>query len=303
MGTVTHGPTPGSEKEVGHRPAVPRRGTAVWRYFGDSRNGLLGPQLLVLQVAHPVVGAGVEQHSNYREDPWQRLIRTMFSLATLIYGGEEASAAESARLRAMHARIKGVDTQGRRYTALDPTAYHWVHATLVRGAVEARQLFGPGVPDSELEEYYRQMSDVGRILGLRDRYMPPDWDSFCRYYDEIVLEKLEDNQAVRDVIASVRNPKKPFRLLPGFVWWPFAKLSGRLAYLVTVGALPIPLRERLNLTWSAREERRLRRFALLVRVLMAMILPPLRIAPSIAAGQWSIRMNALADEGDRPSHA
>ena len=32
---------------------------------------------LVLQVAHPTVAAGVEEHSRYRQDPWGRLVRTL----------------------------------------------------------------------------------------------------------------------------------------------------------------------------------------------------------------------------------
>lgn len=32
---------------------------------------------LLLQVAHPTVGAGVAEHSNYAQDPFGRLIRTL----------------------------------------------------------------------------------------------------------------------------------------------------------------------------------------------------------------------------------
>src|SRR3989440_9384676 len=48
-------------------------GSLTWRV---NREGVLllgGGAALVLQVAHPLVAAGVEEHSNYREDPWPSL--------------------------------------------------------------------------------------------------------------------------------------------------------------------------------------------------------------------------------------
>jgi uncharacterized protein (DUF2236 family) len=45
-------------------------GTVTWRV---NREGVLlvgGGATLILQVAHPLVAAGVADHSKYREDPW-----------------------------------------------------------------------------------------------------------------------------------------------------------------------------------------------------------------------------------------
>src|SRR5437763_9032721 len=106
------------------------KGTATWKYFGDFRDALLAGQVLVLQVAHPVVAAGVRDHSGYRDDPWTRLMRTTASLSVYIYGGPVAARYEADRLRTLHRRFHGVDEAGRRYHALDPHAYAWVHATL-----------------------------------------------------------------------------------------------------------------------------------------------------------------------------
>lgn len=278
-------------------PRAPERGSLVWRYFGDSRVGLLGPQLLILQVAHPVVGAGVLEHSTFRQEPWRRLIRTFLSVSTIIYGGQEAAVAEGARLRRMHRAIRGVDDTGRRYHALDPDAYSWVHATLVKGTVEAHAMLGPGLPAQRIPEYYAQMRDVGRILGLRERDLPPDWESFCAYYDDVVGTRLEVNQTVWDVISSVQHPTPPAgRWVPGLLWRPYARRSGRMNYRIMVGTLPASYRAQLGLAWSARDERRLRRFARLVRVTMALVPPPLRVAGGIAAARWNIRSGYLSRE-------
>jgi uncharacterized protein (DUF2236 family) len=269
---------------------VLRPGSTAWRYFGSVRNMLLGPRILVLQVAHPVVGAGVLAHSRYQEEPWRRLLRTARSLTMIAYGNVTDATAEAARLRELHAGIKGVDEQGRRYHALHPEAYAWVHATLVRGAIDAQRLFGDGIPPSELPGYYQELRGVGLLLGLRDHHLPPDLAAFDAYYDGVVRDRLEDNRAVREVLTSIRHPAKPgTRLVPAVAWHPIAGVVGDRAHLVTVGTLPPVLRDRLCLTWSDQQERRLQRFARRARWEMSLATPPLLAAARLAAELQSFR--------------
>lgn len=272
--------------------SVLRKGSPAWRYFGDLRNMLLGPQILVLQVAHPVVGAGVLEHSNYQREPWRRLVRTAVSLTTVAYDDRAKATAEAARLRAMHRSIKGVDGQGRRYHALHPEAYAWVHATLVRGTIEAQRVFNTGIPDGQLAEFYAQMREVGLVLGLREHHMPPDLDAFDAYYDAVVRDRLADNQAVREVLVTIRHPVRPASV-PRVVWAPIAWLVGSRAYLVTVGMLPDVLRDRLALPWSDRQERRLRRFARHVRWGCTLFFPPLFAAGRLIRSVRAVRRRLL----------
>src|SRR5437763_1763799 len=144
------------------------KGTATWKYFGDFRDALLAGQVLVLQVAHPVVAAGVRDHSDYTGDPWTRLMRTGASLSIYVYGGPAGARVEATRLRELHRTFTGV-SDGRRYSALDPGAYAWVHATLVKVPVDVQRFFGRPLRQSELDEYYAQMCDIGRLLGVRER--------------------------------------------------------------------------------------------------------------------------------------
>ena len=68
---------------------VPPRGSITWRLAGDARLMLGAGYALLLQVSHPVVGAGVSEHSNFREDPWGRLVRTLDYSNTMVYGEPE----------------------------------------------------------------------------------------------------------------------------------------------------------------------------------------------------------------------
>ena len=85
-----------------------------------------GPRALLLQIAHPAVAAGVNDHSDFRADPWRRLAGTLRSYLTIVYGSTAAARAEIRRLNTLHRGITGPG-----YAARDPELSLWVHATLV----------------------------------------------------------------------------------------------------------------------------------------------------------------------------
>ncbi|WP_326567882.1 oxygenase MpaB family protein [Amycolatopsis rhabdoformis] len=245
------------------------RGTAAWRYFGDFRDVLLAGQVLVLQVAHPVVAAGVRDHSNYTEDPWTRLMRTGASLSIYVYGGASGAHFEAARLRDLHRTFTGV-AEGRRYSGLDPAAYAWVHATLVRVPVDVQRFFGRPLTDGELDEYYAQMCDIGRVLGVRERDLPPDWASFEAYYDEMVAS-FRPNPTMTTLFSTIRTVPKPVRWLPDR-WWPTLRgWQARGQMFLIRATLPSALREQLGLQWTVADERRFRRFCWVVRVVGGLV--------------------------------
>jgi uncharacterized protein (DUF2236 family) len=247
---------------MGAPPIV--KGTAAWTYFGDFRAGLLAGQVLLLQVAHPVVAAGVRDHSNYTEDPWTRLLQTAASLSVYIYGGPAGAKFEAERLRELHKAFKGVDAEGRRYSALNPHAYAWVHATLVKVPVDAQRFFGHPIPDAELGEYYAQMCDVGRLLGVRDQDMPEDWAAFERYYDEMVAG-FGTNETIRTLFETIRTVPKPVRWLPGPLWTRLRPWQYRAQLFFIRGTLPPAFRDRLDLQWTDADQRRFARFCSVTR--------------------------------------
>ncbi len=73
--------------------------SVTWRV---NREGVLllgGGAAIIMQVAHPLVGAGVAEHSNYREDPWGRLYRTLDITTSIVFGSTAKANEASERLR------------------------------------------------------------------------------------------------------------------------------------------------------------------------------------------------------------
>lgn len=265
--------------------AAPQRGTEVWRRFGDIRGLGLTAHVLAMQVAHPVVGAGVVDHSDYQSDPYGRFNRTYRSITTVVYGGPRRSAAEAERLRTLHRRIRGTDEHGRKYHALDPKAYAWVHLTLVKAVADAHAMFGRPMSRTELAVYYAENIRLGLLLGVRGQDMPPSWPEFLAYYDDMVEHTLENTRALREFLTGLRQPAKPKALdrLPDGQWRRLTAPTVRITYLTTVAALPETLRKRCDLHLTPEEFLAVERFARRTRLATGLIPAPARRAPAILA--------------------
>jgi uncharacterized protein (DUF2236 family) len=239
--------------------------TIVWRRAGDVRVLLAAGYALVLQVAHPTVGAGVSEHSSFQEDPWGRLLRTLDYACTMVYGGETAARATGARIRGTHARIKGVRPDGQPYSALEPEAYAWVHATLAQGIVIAHERFGRRFSEAQREELWAQWLALGVLLGIEAHDLPADWPGFCCYFNEMTMHRLQRTRAVNEVLAALARPTPPAPELYR-PFWPVLRMP--LAHgvlLSTVGLLSPALRAQLGLRWTRREEMELRALAVALR--------------------------------------
>ncbi|QKG19782.1 oxygenase MpaB family protein [Actinomadura verrucosospora] len=265
--------------------AIPGPGSLIWRYAGDWRGAFGGRAVLLLQVAHPVVGAGVADHSEFLEDRWGRLLRTVESTMNFLgYRGDERGRREAARLREIHKDIKGVDAQGRRYHALNPEAYLWVHATLLHGMIQTQRLFGtPLTPDRE-RVLHEEWAQLALALGITERHIPESPAAFRDYFDTMVNERLEDNATVRLLIELDRRPLPPPPRwpLPGFAWSGIAGPPTVMLGRMGVGCLPPILRERFGLRWTSGDERRFRLFAQAMRGGDRLLTDRLRYSPVAA---------------------
>ena len=70
---------------VTDRPTLLDPDGAYWRVNRESFLLLGGGAALLLQLAHPLVAAGVADHSNFRTEPVRRLYRTIRTMQEIIY--------------------------------------------------------------------------------------------------------------------------------------------------------------------------------------------------------------------------
>ncbi len=257
-------------------PAVPLGpGAAAWYATGDIRGPLLSIRTLVLQVAHPMVGAGVGEHSVYKTDPYGRLWRTVDSLLRQVYGGYH-SAEEGRRLLEMHRDIKGVDAEGRRYHALDPGAYLWVHATMFDAWRLFLRDYGPGLTPAQERQLFDEWRRVGLLIGVRPRVMPATVEEFDAYWASM-LPTLEDNPVVQDLLHN--GPRRPpYVPIPE---WAMRAMSAPLLWLqrsFVAETLDPALAERFRLPRTRRTARHTRQLTAFA-ALLGRLPGPLRVSP------------------------
>ncbi|MEU8760492.1 oxygenase MpaB family protein [Streptomyces sp. NPDC048659] len=265
-------------------PLPPPVGGVLWSVAGDVRALLMLPAALTMQVAHPAIGAGVDAHSVFRTDPWGRGERSLRSLQLWIYGGE-AAAEEGRRLRALHKEIQGTDAHGRRYHALTPAYYAWVHATGYPVYRHGLRYLARPLTEAQDRALYTEWLRVGRILGIHDRDMPGTIEEFWPYYRRVLAEELEATVVVRELLATdqpVPAPDRgplPVRLALKALWPLLRRPFLRVRAFLTVGLMPPDAREAIGLEWTAAQERRLRRLARVVRAVVPVLPERLRYLP------------------------
>jgi uncharacterized protein (DUF2236 family) len=245
---------------------APHRGTITWRYAGDARLLVAAGYALLLQVSHPTVGAGVSEHSRFRDDPWGRLLRTLDYTYTIVYGGPQAAGEMGRRIHSFHTQIRGTGPDGQRYHALEPQAYAWVHATLAEAIVAAHERFGRPLTDEQRRQFWSEWRSLGRLLGVREADLPRDWLGFRDYLEEMVDGTLQHTPAVDDVLEALARPTPPpLALLREPGWAPIRAPLGHVLGLTTVGMLTPALRRRFGVSWTRANDLELRALGAVLR--------------------------------------
>jgi uncharacterized protein (DUF2236 family) len=227
--------------------------SVTWQRVSDVRMNLVMIYALLLQVAHPTVGAGVQDYSDFERRPWARLLRTLDYVTVLVYGGQLAIPA-GRRLRERHRRFKGTRQDGRPYSALEPDAYAWVHATLINTYVVGHAHFGrPMTPDETLR-FYDEYRRLGRLVGVRERDLPRTWRGFCDYFARMTREELVQTAAIDRVLTAIHRVPPPPGLAPELLWPAIRIPVAEVMRLGGVGPMSPALRHRLGINWSWHDE-------------------------------------------------
>jgi uncharacterized protein (DUF2236 family) len=230
--------------EPGRRgdPGLFGPGSMVWRVNGETAMLLGSGRALLMQIAHPMVAAGVADHSDFEADAFDRLWRTLDAVLTVAFGDTEQALEAADRVRGIHGRVIG-RRGGRTYSALDHELLLWVHATLVDSALVTYERFVEPLSPDDVERYHEEMKRFAGAFGVPRDVLPPDAAFFRRYVNE-QLVGLEVTPEARRLAQQIMAPPAPMGLAP---------FRGLLRES-TIGLLPGHLREPFGLTWGPARE-------------------------------------------------
>jgi uncharacterized protein (DUF2236 family) len=234
---------------------------------------------ILMQLAHPLVAAGVDAHSTFRvtrRARYLRLHQTVQAMLDLTFGDEAAVSRAARRINRIHDRVHGTLGErvgpfaaGTRYSAHDPDLLLWVHATLLDSMPLAYELLVGPLGARDRDAYCDEAAEGVARLGLPADGVPRSWKALEDYMHRMIgQDTLVVGGTARSLAREILHP-------------PLSWLSGPIASFqrdLTTGTLPPALRSQYGLRWTARDERRLQSRARVVRRLR-------RLAPG-ALARW-----------------
>jgi uncharacterized protein (DUF2236 family) len=125
-----------------------------------------GTAAVILELAQPLVRAGVWQHSSFRSSPLKRMRRTGLAAMISVYGARSIAEPMIARVVRMHASVRGTTPAGIPYHANDQRLLTWVHATAAFGFAEAYHRYVETLSQAEFDEFYSEGAPVSRLYGV-----------------------------------------------------------------------------------------------------------------------------------------
>jgi uncharacterized protein (DUF2236 family) len=225
-------------------------GSVSWQVDREVTVLFGGARALLMQAAHPLVVAGVNQTGMYERNPWKRLQRTLV-LTYAITFGTRAEAHEAAdKINEVHARINGIDpVTGERYDALDPHLLLYVHATLIDSALLFEQLTIGRLDDAGRQRFHEEQMLAAELVRIPKESIPPTVPALRAWLADVEDRgELRVTEGARRVAGLFMDPPEDAE------WRPVLPQVARLAF----GTLPPAVREMYGIRWNPAKEAALR---------------------------------------------
>lgn len=258
-------------------PGLYGPGSEAWRLNREAALLLgAGPRALLLQLAHPLVAEGVDQHSDFRADPWARLAGTLRSYLRIVYGTTAQARGEIRRLNGLHGAVTGPVRDpgaaarfGPAYQARDPELSLWVHATLIDSTLATVDAWQEPLSHDRRARFYIETLPVGRLFGIPPSVLPADIDAFDAWMAAQWAPggPVHPTATARDLAWTILHPPLAPLASSGSIGARLGAAAGPVASLLdqlpagmarwvlvpALGLLPDPVRREYGFPWGARE--------------------------------------------------
>ncbi|MDP2228982.1 MAG: oxygenase MpaB family protein [Moraxellaceae bacterium] len=213
--------------------------------------GVGAGRALLLQISHPWVTAGIDEHSITRKDPLKRARNTFSYILSMTFGSREQALAAARDVRTIHGRVQGhlrqragTFAEGSEYRASEIQAMLWVHATLWETLMLSYEQSVGKVSDDDKLRFYEETKLFAYLFGIPEEALPSNWWAFLEYCDNM----RASGQLVATP-ASQQLAKYLFGWHGVLIWLPmqYAKLS-------TAANMEEPLRSSYGFTYGPVKE-------------------------------------------------
>ena len=243
----------------------PRGRSVLRRVHGERVVGrLYGQRALLLQACHPLAFAGLTANTQGHGAPFRRLVHTAKTMETVFFGTRAEADRETARVRTMHARVRGSIAEpagphpaGSAYRADDPEFLLWILACRADSAQAVYERFVRRLTRAERERFWEDYLVLGELFGLERRHTPAGYAAYRGYMAErLAGDDLHLTDEARELGRTVAfDLPLPRHRQPAL----------RAINHAVAGLLPRPVRELYGIGWSPAHELALEALALSLR--------------------------------------
>lgn len=173
-----------------------------------------------MQLAHPWVAQGVLDHSNFRQEPLDRLAATVAAAELITFGSRRQADETTAHIRSIHTRINGTlsDPAGRwaagtRYSAEDPDALLWVQVTLMHTAISVYEASIATLEEETIAQYCHEGRILASLLHGNPDSVPRDRAALNRYLRYMIESgTVAAGPVARRLVHDLLHPDMPISL-------------------------------------------------------------------------------------------
>jgi len=234
--------------------------SVFWRVNREVACGLAAPRAVLMQIAHPLIAAGVAEHSNFSKHRFARLYRTAMAATAITYGSRDfalrAVRTVNQKHRAVHGVLKadsGIFPAGTPYDANDPELKLWVLNTITESTLLAYELFVSKLSKQECRQYYSDSLVAAEMFGIPSAIVPQTYEDFLEY-----MEHMMQSGAIQVGDQARQIARALFARTP----------SGLMLFAgstLGIALLPERLRDEFGFRWKIEEKRWLHRIPAICR--------------------------------------
>jgi uncharacterized protein (DUF2236 family) len=193
--------------------------SVTWRVLSEPVMWIAGLRAMYLQALHPLVMLGTWQNTAFAkpEEAWGRFTRTVEFVRVRTYGSTAEVERLGARLRKVHASLRGVDDDGQEFRLDEPELLLWVHCGEIGSYAEIARRSGVHVTLAELDAFVDEQRRSAAVVGLDPVLVPASMAELDEYYEQMrprLRASAEARHALR-LSFTLRLPPalRPLRLI------------------------------------------------------------------------------------------
>lgn len=182
--------------------------SVTWRVHLEPVLWVGGFRALLLQSLHPRVMRGTYQNSALFDPPkaWSRFQRTVEFVRIRTFGSTAAVEAASARVRRLHASLRGHDpVTGATFRIDEPSGLLWVHCTEIDSYADIARRAGI-IDDREADRYFAESVRAARVVGVPTA---PASRAEMQAYLKSMRPELGLTDEARRAVGNLFSPKGP----------------------------------------------------------------------------------------------